>query len=257
MFNSVWSFIIRFFILSTVINTAKVHAETLLFYEDFRPFSYTEKAETKGLFFDIVTAVFKNMETAYEIETYPFKRALMMAIEGEGVVVGVFKTDERLLELEFSKPFYQEKTVLFVNKENPFPFSALNDLKGKQVGVKLGWSYGAEFDRAKESKLFTTTVGSPKQIYQLLDLGRLDTVVDNELSGIDIINDLSINENIEALPQHLLLGAIYITIKKGTNTELIKKFNHHVSRIRENGVYEKILAKYYSPDNVGSNSEPQ
>lgn len=121
----------------------------------------------------------------------------------------------------------------------------ISDLKGKRVGVKLGWSYGEEFDRAKERKLFTTTVGSPKQIYNLLDLGRLDTVVDNKLSGIGTINDLSLNQSIEALPQYLVLGGIYIAVKRGTNTELIKKFNHHVSRIRDNGEYEKILAKYY------------
>jgi len=257
MLNSVYSFIIRLFILSAVINTAKIHAETLLFYDDFQPFSYSEKEQTKGLFFDIVTTVFKNMETTYKVEIYPFKRALIMAMEGKGVVVGVFKTDERLLKLGFSKPFYHEKTVLFVNKENIFHFSEINDLKSKQVGVKLGWSYGAEFDQAKESKLFTTTVGSPEQIYRLLNLGRLDTVVDNELSGMGIINDLSINQNIHVLPQHLLLGNIYIAVKKGTNTELITKFNYHVSRIRKNGVYEKILAKYYSPANDGSNSEPQ
>jgi len=231
--------------LSSVISTANVHAETLLFYDDFWPFSYTEKAQTKGLYFDIVTTVFKNMETEYKVETYPFKRALIMAMEGKGVVVGVFKTDERSLKLEFSKPFYREESVLFVNKKNTFPFSVISDLKGKQVGVKLGWSYGEEFDRAKERKLFTTTVGSPKQIYNLLDLGRLDAVVDNKLSGIGTINDLSLNQSIEALPQYLVLGGIYIAVKRGTNTELIKKFNHHVSRIRDNGEYEKILAKYY------------
>jgi len=245
VFNSLWSFIIRFFILSSVISTANVHAETLLFYDDFWPFSYTEKAQTKGLYFDIVTTVFKNMETEYKVETYPFKRALIMAMEGKGVVVGVFKTDERSLKLEFSKPFYREESVLFVNKKNTFPFSVISDLKGKQVGVKLGWSYGEEFDRAKVRKLFTTTVGSPKQIYNLLDLGRLDAVVDNKLSGIGTINDLSLNQSIEALPQYLVLGGIYIAVKRGTNTELIKKFNHHVSRIRDNGEYEKILAKYY------------
>jgi len=257
MLSSLWSFIIRFFILSAVINTAKIHAETLLFYDDFWPFSYTEKAQTKGLYFDIVTTVFKNMDTEYTVETYPFKRALILAMAGKGVVVGVFETDERSLELEFSKPFYYEESVLFVNKKNTFPFSTISDLKGKQVGVKLGWSYGAEFDRAKESKLFTTTVGSPKQIYHLLDLGRLDAVVDNKLSGIATINDLSIDQNIEALPRHLVLGGIYIAVKNGTNTGLIKKFDHHVSRIRENGEYEKILAKYYSLANVGSVSKSQ
>jgi len=255
--NTVWSFIIRFFILCSVINTAKIHAETLLFYDDYPPYSYTEKSETKGLFFEVVSTVFKSMETEYMVEAYPFKRSLIMAMEGEGIVVGIFKTDERSLKLDFSKPFYHEKSVLYVNKENTFPFSSINDLKGKRVGVKLGWSYGAEFDQAKKRKLFTTTVGLPKQMYHLLALGRLDTVVDNELSGKGIINELNLNQKIEALPRQLIIGGIYIATKKGTNTQLIKKFNHHVSRIRESGVYEKILAKYSIPANVSFTNEPQ
>ena len=222
-----------------------IHAETLLFYDNNQPFCYLDKTQTKGLFFDIVTTVFNNMETEYKVETYPFKRALQMAMKGKGLVVGIYKTEERSLELEFSKPFYLDKLVLFTNKENSFSYDTLDDLNTKQIGIRLGWSYGAEFDLAKKTKLFTTTVGSPQQIYHLLNLGRLDTVIDNELTGKGVINELSISQNIKTLPQYFLVGDIYIAAKKGTNTELIKKFNLHLSRIKDNGVYNKLLAEYY------------
>jgi len=254
-FKHLWSYFVKIFIFSVAILSSKAQAETLLFYEDYWPFSYIENAQTKGLYYDLATSIFDSMEKDYSVEVYPFKRSLMLSMSGKGLVVGIFKTDERSIELEFSEPFYQEESVLFVNKDNKFPFNAMSDLKGRQIGVKLGWSYGAEFDQAKESKLFTTVVGSTEQIYRLLELGRLDAVVDNKLSGISTINDLKVNQSIDVLPKPLVIGGIHIAAKKGLKSELLKQFNRHVSRIRDNGEYHKILNRYYLPTKVPSNGQ--
>ena len=249
------NFTLAILVIIALLNTSKAHAETLLFYEDFWPFSYTQDTQTKGLYFDIVTAVFESMETAYTVNTYPFKRSLINAIEGNGVVVGIFKTDERALKLDFSQPFYHEESVLFINKDKSFPYNNIEDLQGKRLGIKLGWSYGSEFDAAKDSNVFNTTVGSPQQIYRLLNLKRLDAVVDNKVSGINTLNSLRLSDKIEALPQHLVLGGIYIAVKKGTNSALLERFNTHVSRIKSTGQYDKILAKYYKPAEPSAASE--
>jgi len=245
MCNSIRICFMKLIILCSVINTAYSQDENLLFYEDFPPFCYIENDQPKGVFFDIVTTVFEGMGASYKFQFYPFKRALFMATQKEKAFVGIYKTDERLQKLDYSKPFYKEKTVFFVAKGQGFRYSTINDLKGKHIGVKLGWSYGREFDQARESKLFTTTVGSQKQIFRLLLAGKLDTVVDNELSGMSVINDLRLKQNIEVLPKPLLEGNIYIAIRKGANTGLIKKFNNHVKRIEKNGTFEKILANYH------------
>lgn len=254
-FKHLWSYAVKIFIFSIAVHASKAQAETLLFYEDYWPFSYIENAQTKGLYYDLATSIFDSMEQEYSVEVYPFKRSLMLSMGGKGLVVGIFKTDERSMNLEFSEPFYQEESVLFVNKNNKFAFNAISDLKGKQIGIKLGWSYGAEFDEAKESNLFTTVVGSSQQIYRLLKLGRLDAVVDNKLSGISSINEFKVSQTIDALPNPLVVGGIHIAAKKGLKTELLKQFNHHVSRIRDTGEYQKILNRYYLPAKVPSNNQ--
>jgi len=112
------------------------------------------------------------------------------------------------------------------------------------IGTKLGWSYGAEFDEARKAKLFGTTVGPSEKIYRLLNLERIDAVVDNELSGLRLIKRIKYQSNIRVLPTPLLHGEIYIAIKKGANLELIKRFNRHLEKIRQSGVYDEILSKY-------------
>jgi len=232
-----------------VFTPASVQSETLLFYDNFEPFSYLNNGQTQGLFVDLVTAAFEEMENDYDLKSYPFKRALLLAEEGKGIVVGIYKSDERRQKLDFSKPFYQEKSVLFVHKEGVFPFSSVNDLKNKTIGARFGWRYGTEFDQAKERKVFTTLIGSPSQIFRLLELGRVDAVVDNELSGLSILKAMNIQTEIEILrsplnrsPLHL--GDIHIALKKGSNLGLLYKFNREIERMKVNGTYDDIMAKY-------------
>jgi len=223
---------------------AEGDVETLIFYDDFPPFCYLDDGQLKGLFIDVVTAIFDDMGGAYETKSYPIKRALLSASKGQGIVVGILRNEERQKIFDYSSSFYIEKRMLFVSKGHIFPFSSVNDLKGKRVGVKLGWSYGSKFDQAKNTQLFTPVVGETKQLYTLLKTGRLDTVVGNELSVPSLTKVMNYPVQIEALPTPLLEADLYIAAKKGTKVELIEKFNNHMAQIKVNGVYKDILKKY-------------
>jgi polar amino acid transport system substrate-binding protein len=227
-----------------MLSRAEGNVETLIFYHENPPFSYQEDGQVKGLFVDVVTAIFDDMGVAYTIKTYPFKRAMLFANKGGGIVVGIIKNDEREKSLDYSSSFYIEKSVLFVSKGHGFPFNSINDLKGKRVGVKLGWSYGAEFDQATDNKLFTPIVGEPKQLYTLLQAGKLDAVIGRELYIPDLIKILRAPLEVESLPIPLLIADLYLAVKKGTKAELIEKFNYHIELIKLSGEYDNILAKY-------------
>lgn len=236
--------IILFLSCHSMLNRADDKVETLIFYDEYPPFCYQDNGQTKGLFVDVVTAIFDDMGVAYKIKSYPFKRAMLSADMGEGIVVGIIKNNDRQRSLDYSSPFYIDKNVLFVSKGHAFPFSSINDLKGKRVGVKLGWSYGVEFDQATNNKLFTPIVGEPKQLYTLLQTGKLDAVVGNELSIPSLIKILRAPVEVESLPIPLLMADLYLAVQKGTKAELIEQFNYHVGRIKVSGEYDNILAKY-------------
>ena len=226
---------------------AEEKIETLIFYDNFPPFSYLEDGQFKGLFVDVAIAVFEDMGIVYQTKSYPFKRALFSAGKGLGLVVGILKTEERQTYLDYSSPFYIEKSMLFVNKGDEFPFRSVSDLKGKIVGVKLGWSYGEAFDQARNDELFTSVIGVERQLYTLLNTGSLDTVIGNELSAPDLIREMGLQAKIGALPTPLLVSGLHIATKKGTKASLIEKFNVHMNQIKVSGEYEKILNKYAQP----------
>ncbi|WP_028863793.1 substrate-binding periplasmic protein [Psychromonas aquimarina] len=219
-------------------------AETLIFYAGAPPLSYAEDNQPKGLYFDIVTTLFDEMEVEYNVIILPFKRALLHTYEGKGIVIGIYKTEERALRLDYSDSLHDSKAVLFINKARPFSFLSMSDLKGKTIAVKLGWSYGAAFDQAKQRSEFQTVHGDAQRNFRLVIEGRADAFVDDRLPGITTIKEMGIAGQIDTLPRPVNIGKLYIAVKKGTNSQLIQHFNYHLQQFKTDGRYQAILAKY-------------
>ena len=219
-------------------------AEKLIFYAGDPPLSYAERDRPQGLYFDIVTAVFDDMGIKYEVSTVPFKRALLSAYEGKGIVAGIYKTKERSEKLDYSSSFYDSKVVLFVRKKQAFPFLSMTDLRGKKIATKVGWSYGIEFDEARDRLEFQAIDGEAEQNFKLVITGRRDAFIDNRISGVVTINKMGITDKIEILPRPVNIGAHYLGFKKNTHSGLIKRFNQHLKTLKSDGRYEDILSKY-------------
>ena len=219
-------------------------AENLIFYAGAPPLSYAEKGRPLGLYFDIVTAVFDDMGVQYELSAVPFKRALLHAYEGKGIVVGIYKTKERSEKLDYSNSFYDSKVVLFVRNKQDFPFLSITDLTGKTIATKVGWSYGSEFDRARGRSEFQAIDGEAEQNFRLVMTGRRDAFIDNQISGITTLRKMGITDKIRILPHPVNVGSHYLGVKKNTHSKLIKRFNQHLTKLKAEGHYDEILSNY-------------
>jgi polar amino acid transport system substrate-binding protein len=219
-------------------------AENLIFYAGAPPLSYAEKGRPLGLYFDIVTAVFDDMGVKYQVTAVPFKRALLHAYEGKGIVVGIYKTKERSKKLDYSNSFYESKVVLFVPHKQDFPFSSMTDLTGKTIATKVGWSYGVEFDKARARLDFQAIDGEAEQNFRLVMTGRRDAFIDNHISGITTLRKMGIIDKIQILPRPVNVGSHYLGVKKNTHSQLLKRFNQHLKKLKAEGRYEEILSHY-------------
>ena len=81
-----------------------------------------------------------------EIRRYPWRRVLHNGENGEGLIFGIYKTPARLTSFHFSEPVYSDKVWLVSRCEDNLPFNAIQDLKGKKIGIVQGSSAGDEFD---------------------------------------------------------------------------------------------------------------
>jgi len=220
---------------------------TIFVDNSYPPYMYKIKGtEADGVYPRLLEETVKQAGHKVEIKAYPWKRALLYGAAGKGAVGGAYKNDVRVKTYDFSIPLYQEKLVIFVNKNHQFEFNSIEDLKGKVVGVNRGWSYGQEFDTARANKLFTVNIrNDPNDNFKMLALGRIDCLILDQRSGDSHARLLGINDQITSLPHAFSINNGYLIIpKKLKMTKFLDEFNLALEKIKKDGTYNEIVRTF-------------
>jgi len=198
-------------------------------YTDYPPYLYHEAGQQTGLYMGIIDLTFKAIEQPYSVQIVPFKRGLYRTEQGDGIMIAVLKTKQRMLTLDFSEPYYQERLSVYFNHQ-PMPLiKTLDKLAGLNIGTLLGWSYGVEFDQAKADNRFITHDSKLESNFHLLAKGMLDAVIHSELSAVYVLDKLGLKDKVFLASEPLVLGDIHIAVKKGTHKELLARINQKLT----------------------------
>ena len=214
----------------------------------------SEALENFGIISEIVTAVVHEMGMKPKYRFYPWSRAEKLT--KEGVVFAAFpyaKNDLREQVFDFSDAIYTSKTVFFYYKPNmnKISYEKLEELKPYKIGGARGNSYMRLLESAG---LDIQQVNDQEQLVRLLKRGRVDLIPLDKEGGRIILKALypKLYQNFGALDQrvgidekkdasHLLVSRHYPNAK-----ELTQGFNEALLRIKEKGIYQKIIDKYES-----------
>jgi len=181
------------------------------------------------LYLRILELTFKAIGQPYWVKTLPFKRGLYQTEVGNGIMIAILKTDQRMQTLDFSEPFYQERVSVYFNHQQTPLIKTVDELKGLNIGTLLGWSYGAAFDQAKADNLFFTNDSELETNLYLLAKGRLDAVIHSELSVASVLDKLELNDKIFLASEPLALVDIRVAVKKGSHKKLLDRINQKLS----------------------------
>lgn len=217
------------FFISTPLNVYAVDSVKVNTYTDYPPYLYHEAGVQTGLYMRIVELTLNAIDQPYSIQTLPFKRGLYQTESGDGIMVGILKTEQRLQTLDFSEPFYQERLSVYFNHQQTPLIKGVDKLDGLNIGTLLGWSYGAEFDQAKADNRFFTQNSKLETNFFWLAKGKLDAVIHSELSAIYVLKKLKLTGKVFLASEPLTLGNIHIAVKKGTQKKLLKRINKKLS----------------------------
>lgn len=152
-------------------------------------------------------------------------------------------TDERKKEINFSDPYFESTNYIAVPSDSNI--KSLSDLKGKKVSVQqattgdeaisalLGKDY-AGIKRFKGTPEAFLEMTNKKADAAVADSGVvMDYVKNNPDAKLKIVkDDTFVKENYG------------IAVRKG-DTELLNKINSGLKKIKDNGEYDKIFAKYF------------
>ena len=209
----------------------------------YAPFEFADKHnQYVGIDIDLMQAIAKAEGFRVDIKPLGFNAAVqaLEAHQIDGVIAGMQITPERKQKFAMSDPYYKTAVAMAVAKNSGV--NQLKDLRGKRVALKTGTA-AADFAMSLKSKygFSTVTFDDSNNMYQ-------DVITGNSVACFD---DKPVLQYAIATGLKLKLAgpeskASYygFATQKGRSDELDQKFNAGLKKVKADGTYAKIVAKY-------------
>lgn len=212
----------------------------------FPPFEMTnDKSEIIGFDIDLLSAIAAEEGLLVRFKDTGFD-SLVPALQSGSIDIvasGMSITEERKKQILFSDPYIEAGLVIAVDAANTSIHSP-DDLKGKIVAVQQGSTGALEADRLKEAGLVKQVKNYPNVSVAMMEL----------LNGgaAAVINDKPVTEAylarrpgaIRILPETLQSDAYGFAVESG-RTELMDKINSGLKKVKENGIFDELMVKYF------------
>lgn len=203
-----------------------------------------EKNELVGFDIDLTDEIGKRLGVKVEYVMTEFG-GLIMSLNSNKIDMSasaISITDERKKEVEFTKPYVNSGQALVVKKGNT-SIKDEKDLKGKMVGAQLGTT-GEEAAKKIEGVKEVKAYDKVSQVFQDLDIGRIDAVIVDEFVGRYY---LSKQKDKSDVVKSLEQEPIGIAFKSGEN-ELQEEVQKIIDEMIKDGTMSKISEKWFGED---------
>jgi polar amino acid transport system substrate-binding protein len=218
-----------------------------IIYSDnaFAPFEFLDTATNTyvGVDMDLLAAIAAEQGFKYTVKNEGFDAAMgaVQSGQADAMIAGMTIKDERKKTFDFSDGYFADGQILVVPTGSAI--ASLDDLAGKNVAVKtstagaeyaqeISGQYGFNLQFYEDSPTMYTAVVNGTNDACFEDFSVVGWAIKNDGLKLATVGDV-INP-----------GNYGFATKKGSNAELITKFNAGLKSIRDNGKYDEILAKY-------------
>jgi polar amino acid transport system substrate-binding protein len=167
--------------------------EVRLAYEQFPPFEYLEDGQARGTNMDQIRNVCAELGLTPVFLQRPWARALEDV--RDGLVDGVFSLFRTSAREEFlfyaDVPLAHEEVVVFVTRED-LHLASIGDLRGLNVGVIRGYSYGEGIRASLPEN--TAQFKDGTALLRMLCQGRIDAALTTRFAGEGLLAQLSCDQ---------------------------------------------------------------
>ena len=228
-------------------NTTVAPEKTYVIYSDnaFAPFEFYDSGTSAytGVDMELLAAIAADQGFKYEMHNDGFDAAMsaVQAGQADAMIAGMTIRDDRKETFDFSEGYFEDGSILVVAEKSTV--KSLEDLKGKLVAAKKGTTSTTYAESIKDQYGFTITYfeDSPTMYQAVITGTAVACFEDFSVIGWAIKND---GVALKTLGEVVNPGYYGFAVKKGTNAELLAKFNAGLANIKASGKYDEILAKY-------------
>lgn len=211
--------------------------------QNFPPYVFKDGADIKGIHYDIVAAVMKQMGKDYKLSAYPWARVVAVT-DGNKVDFSFpwVGKPERFEKYLMIGPLHKGRTVFAVKSDSSISYNSLQDLKDYKIGTVRGYAYEKSFDDAS----FLRKDNQAKDnvaIIKKLTSGRVDMIIGDENVLREEARKLGVSAQIKYLDKAVKEASRYAAFPKANNAQAME-FKAALEAIKANGTYDKILKSY-------------
>jgi cystine transport system permease protein len=213
----------------------------------YPPFNYQDaQGHLTGFEVDLSKALAAKMGVRLELQPAPFAGLLASLDSGRNDVIvnQVTITDDRRKKYDFTAPYSISGIQMIVRRGEEKRFKGPADLAGHAVGVGLGTSYEAWIRTHEPGALVKTYDDDPTK-YQDLRVGRIDAVLNDRLTAIDMMRRTG-GVFVAGGPP-FARQEMGIAVRKG-QPALLADLNRALDQLRADGELAAISNKWFGAD---------
>ena len=206
----------------------------------FPPMEFVENGKKTGFDVELVEAVAAKMGKKVEWVDIDFKGLVpgLIAKRYDMAVSAIYITEERKKVVDFTQSYYAGGLVAMVKDGSPI--AKLTDLNGKKVSVQVG-TKSVGFLTEHYPKVQRVEVEKNQEMFNLVDIGRADACVTGKPAAYQYARTKG---GLKVLPEQLTTEEYGIAVRKDL-TELTKGLNDALAKVKADGTYDKIVAKWF------------
>lgn len=224
---------------------------TLVMYTnaEFAPFEYFEGEKIVGVDADIAEKIAAAAGKELKIEHNDFDSLVPSLVAGKAdfVAAAMTITPERAEQVDFSIPYVE--SIQHIISAQASSYAAMDDLKGKKIGVQLGTTGDLMISDAinlddgalKDSGAEIKTYANSLEAAQDLLTGRIDAVVIDKLNAEEIVKNNS--DKLTSVEFGEISESYGIAVAKG-NKELLEIINNTLQQLLDEGKIEELIEKH-------------
>ena len=232
---------------------AEVCEKTVRWNDDMPYSSRSADGLITGFYVDVVQTALQRMGCSAVMVEMPWGRALVELEAGRlDMLPGALKTEPREAFAWFSRPLNKSPNVLFVAKSarDKFNLKKLADIIDSdfQLGTQVNVSYGPQFEELSRNPTFNrhlSPIYARKNGWKMLQLGRIDGLIADEVTGLIELRQLNLNEDIVKSAVVVSEDVAMIALSKKTiDTQFVSRLNKNLDNMINDGTYARIREKH-------------
>lgn len=206
---------------------------------EFAPFEYMENGKIVGFDIELINKVGEKIGKEIKIKNIAFD-GLLPALQTDKIdliIAGMTVTKEREQFVDFSNDYFIANQVIIV-PENESSITDVDSLKGKKVGVVLG--YTGDLMVSKVEGVDKVQYNSAPASIMALAGGKIDAMI---LDSAPAQSYIAKNKGLKIVELDSEVEKYAIAVGKDKK-ELVEQINKALEEIKTEGIYDELIIKY-------------